>query len=99
MTSLARNTDPETSHEAALNLDANLLERLVLETLLKHGPLTSEGVADLLKISLVSISPRFRPLVNKGKIADTGVRAKNKSGRSAILWRAIPAQKGKVSDG
>ena len=51
-----------------------------------------------MKINLVSVSPRFRPLAEKGLIVDTGHRRKNRSGRSAILWRAIPKTPEKKED-
>ena len=84
----SRSTDPETSHDAA-KFDTSFLQQQVLFTLLKEGPLTSEEVSEILQINLVSISPRFRPLVEKGFVIDTGERRKNKSGRSAILWKAV----------
>lgn len=86
---LARNTDPDTSHDAAHSFDAAELELIVWNTLYQWGPMTSEQVAEFLNINLVSISPRFRPLVNKGAIIDTGEKRRNRSGRSAILWKAI----------
>jgi predicted transcriptional regulator len=84
----SRSTDPDTSHDAA-KFDTSFLQQQVLFTLLKEGPLTSEEVSELLHINIVSISPRFKPLLNKGLIMDTGQRRKNRSGRSAILWRAV----------
>lgn len=93
----ARSTDPDTSHDSA-KFDTSFLQQQVLFTLLKEGPLTSEEVADILKINLVSVSPRFRPLAEKGLIVDTGHRRKNRSGRSAILWRAVPKTPEKKED-
>jgi predicted ArsR family transcriptional regulator len=86
MNGLARYTDPSTSHDAAESIDTTQLERMVFNVLKEYGPQTSEQVAEKLKMPLVSISPRFRPLANKGKIIDSGERFKNKSGRCAILW-------------
>lgn len=86
---LARHSDPQTSHDAAESIDASLLERLVVDVLKKNGAMTSEQVAIVLNMNLVSISPRFRPLATKGLIFDTGRKARNRSGKSAILWQAV----------
>ena len=63
-----RRTDPQTSHDAANALDASQLERLVVGCIRKNGPIASDRVAKMLGMSLQSISPRFRPLANKGLI-------------------------------
>ena len=63
-----RRTDPQTSHDAANALDASQLERLVVGCIRKNGPIASDRVAQMLGMSLQSISPRFRPLANKGLI-------------------------------
>jgi DNA-binding MarR family transcriptional regulator len=84
----ARITDADTSKEAA-KLNTTFLQHQVLLTLIKEGPMTAEQVSEFTGISQQSLTPRFRPLVEKGLIMDTGERRKNRSGRSAILWRAI----------
>ena len=63
-----RRTDPQTSHDAAKALDATQLERLVAGCIRKHGPIAADKVAQILGMNLQSISPRFRPLANKGLI-------------------------------
>jgi predicted transcriptional regulator len=63
-----RGTDPQTSHDAANALNASQLERLVVDCIRKNGPIASDRVAQILGMSLQSISPRFRPLANKGLI-------------------------------
>ena len=85
---LARNSDPDTSKDAA-KLNTTFLQQQVLFCLLKNGSCTAEEVSELVGISQQSITPRFRGLVEKGLIMDTGERRKNRSGRSAILWRAV----------
>ncbi len=82
----ARNTDPIPSHEAAANVAAAALESLVLATLGTHGPLTTEQIAERADVSLVTISPRMKPLETKGKVVRDGKR-KNRSGVSATVWR------------
>jgi predicted transcriptional regulator len=84
----ARITDAETSKEAA-KLNTSFLQQQVLSVLIKEGPMTAEQVSEFTGISQQSLTPRFRPLAEKGLIMDTGERRKNRSGKSAILWRAI----------
>lgn len=80
----ARRTDPETSHEAAATVDTSELEALVLDTLRRHpNGLTSHRVAEITGESLVTISPRMKPLETKGLVRRAG-----KSGRRTI-WRAV----------
>ena len=89
----ARSTDPSTSHESADKIDIAFMESLVVKVLFDFGPMTSEEVSDKLGMRLVSVSPRFRPLANKRVIIDTGEKRKNKSGRSAIVWKLIKKEK------
>ena len=84
---LARRSDPETSHAAASTVRVSELQRRVLDAIRElDGEATIEAVADHTGLSLVSVSPRFKPLAKMGKIYDTGRRATNRSGRSAVLW-------------
>ena len=68
----ARRTDPATSHEAAQTVDTTKMENAVLSTLgLYRSGLTSKEIADLSGFSLVTISPRMKPLEAKGKVVRT----------------------------
>jgi len=84
----ARRFDPETSHEAANAVDADSVEGLVVRILdeSKYDGLSMESVADITGVCINTISPRFRPLANKGLIFDTGRKRKNKTGKNAIIW-------------
>lgn len=64
----ARTTDPHTSHAAANTVYTKTLEHLVFSCVYKKGPIASDRVAQLLGLDLQSVSPRFRPLANKGMI-------------------------------
>ena len=64
----ARETDPQTSHDAANAMDATALERRVVGCVRKYGPIASDRVSLILDVDLQSVSPRFRPLANKGMI-------------------------------
>jgi len=87
---LARSTDPPTSHAAAFTACANLNEAIVLRLLAEQGPETIVGITDQTG-NYGGISPRFRPLANRGLIEDTGELWENPSGRKAIAWRITPA--------
>lgn len=76
----ARRTDPKQSHDAARRVAVNQLERLVLETLEKYGPLTVKQIAHFCRKDKWSISPRMKPLETKGR-----VYRHSKVGRE-IIW-------------
>lgn len=82
-----RGPDPDTSVEAAYSVDATRLEALVVEALRRHpGGLTSHEMADELQLSLVTVSPRFAPLVRKKKVIDSGEKRAGGNGRRSIVW-------------
>lgn len=89
---LARNTDPDTSQEAARvvgKTTASHYERLVYQALLDHGPMTTHGLVDVLKIDRVTISPRMKPLNRKGLVIDNGQREIGPAGKKCIVWEAV----------
>lgn len=55
------------------------------------GPLTADEVAHRLAEDPLSVRPQFTLLTQEGRIAETGERRRNKSGRMAMVWRAVPA--------
>lgn len=79
-----------TSREAAESMTgcAALLRRRCLDALKNHGPATADEVAARLDLSVLSVRPRFSELLRDYRIADTGTRRANASGRSAKVWRA-----------
>jgi DNA-binding MarR family transcriptional regulator len=95
----ARHTDPATSHDAA-KFDVTRLERIVHETVRRHpNGLTAEEVADITGIDLQSITPRFKPLEDRGFLrrehlgaTESGTAIYKKrpgaSGRGRIIWFA-----------
>jgi len=86
----ARRADPPTSKAAARSVDANQLEQVVLEVLRSHPHgLTSHEVASITGLSLVTVSPRFRPLVNKNLVIDSGEKRAGVSFRNSIVWKVI----------
>lgn len=87
----ARNTDPETSHEAAESLDTTELERIVYEVIkmFPNGCIGDDVVRMLPGFGIQTISPRYAPLLRKGWIVDTGEKRKARSGRSQRVMKAI----------
>jgi hypothetical protein len=92
----ARKSDPGTAKRAAASVDARTVEGMVLAYLRMHEwefgeGLTTEEIANRTHLPLVTVSPRMRPLTEKGLVADSGLRRKNESGRQAIIWKAVMA--------
>ena len=87
---LARNTDPSTSHAAAQAVDADSISGKVLEALrtAARAGLTSEELAERLGMSRVTVSPRLRPLCERGLACDSGERRGGLSGHKSIVWIA-----------
>lgn len=86
----ARADDRRTSHEAAESVRATDLEATVLAALRQFpNGATSYQLAESLGMSLVTVSPRLRPLVSKGLARDSGLRATGQSGRSQTIWIAV----------
>lgn len=88
---LSRNSDPDTSREAGLSIDVTRLEGIILDKLRRYAApgATAYELAEALGMSLVSVSPRMRPLVEKRRIVDTGFRVRGAAGRNQIIWRAV----------
>ena len=82
---LVRRNDPDTSHEAAESVDSTKLEKMVYETIRSHG---SNGcISDRVRMlhpayPYSSITARYRALLDKGMIIDSGVRMPGRSGRN-----------------
>lgn len=81
----ARASDPETSHAAAARARdfAGALGVKVYEELAKHGPGTTHELAERMGLSLVTVSPRMRPLELQGRVRRAGRRL----GRT--VWEAV----------
>jgi hypothetical protein len=97
---IARNTDPKTSHDAAKSVSNVERTKEIIWHMLRILPSTDEQLV-IAYNELVNINPSSTPqasesgirsrrseLVGEGMIEDTGERAKTRSGRSAIIWRA-----------
>lgn len=100
----ARNTDPHTSHEAARSLDHTLRDhhRYVLSWLSAYGPATDDEIADAMvgcgrtdrhetaRRWVRTLRERHELIVPEVDDQGDPLTAVNRSGRSAILWRAAP---------
>jgi len=86
-----RLTDPETSVDAALSVDATKMEQIVLDTIksFSNGCISQDVENALPHIRASSITPRYRPLMKKGLIVDTGEKRPGFSGRNQRVMRAV----------
>lgn len=88
---LVRKNDPDTSHEAASGVDTTRLEAMVYEAIKSFG---SDGcISDQIlnrfsQYPYSSITARYRSLMDKGFIEDTGKRLPGRSGRKQRVMRA-----------
>lgn len=92
MTALARNSDPDTSHEAAESVRpvVTYLENKVLFELQLAGSagMTVDQLVDATGLDKVTVSPRLRPLCNKRLIRESATKRKGKSGVLQTVWIA-----------
>ena len=83
----ARRRDPITSKRAAASAPVAELEDRVLRALrLSRDGLTTHELSFTLKVDLVSVSPRMKPLVRKGLVLNSGKFRRGNSGRASIVW-------------
>jgi len=88
----ARNTDPQTSHDAAesvKNVTATQAAVLKILNRPRTDPQLIEAYRKLKKVPLASesgIRSRRAELVDKGLVEDTGKRATTSFGRQATVW-------------
>jgi predicted ArsR family transcriptional regulator len=87
----ARNTDPETSHDAAEAVNLNRLQNAILGFLDGAGfrGATCGEMAQALGIPRDSLSPRMRTLEAYHLVIETAIRRKLPGGRPQIVWLAI----------
>lgn len=86
----ARRNDPETSKKAAAKVAVIPLGMRIQLALRMHanwGGLTTHELSRCLHVDLVSISPRMRPLVEKGIVKESGLHRRGDNGRISIVWK------------
>lgn len=88
---LTRRNDPETSRIAANSVDSAALEAAVYETIKRfpYGCTQDDVLALHPGKPYSSITARFRALLDKGLIRDTGLRKPGKSGRPQRVLMVI----------
>jgi predicted transcriptional regulator len=94
----ARNTDPETSHEAAedASFKASKHRVLTLKTLDRFGPLTDFELASRTGLQQTSIGKRRKECQDAGLVTNLftseGAKAKRPapSGSNALVWTLTP---------
>jgi len=82
----ARSTDPHTSHLAAAFVDATKLQRMVWDTLIENGPLTTNQIAEIAAVPRGSITPRMKPMETKKMVERVGHAY---TPYKQILWQVI----------
>lgn len=89
---LYRADGTDTSRKAAEQVPVSVLEHIVYGAV-KHygraGCIQDQVLYDLAQFNYNSITPRFRALLDKGLIEDTGERRKGNSGRSQRVLRVV----------
>lgn len=77
-----------TSRESAAKVapDADNFRCLVLQAV-RRQPSTTDEVAAALDLSVLTVRPRMSELRALGNVEPSGLRRKNESGHSAIVWR------------
>lgn len=88
----ARDTDPATSHEAAESIteaDVNRLFGLILQVL-RASPagLTVPEIAERVQLPRDTVSPRMRPMQERGLVYAQGKRIPPGHTRSCLVWKA-----------
>jgi predicted ArsR family transcriptional regulator len=85
---LARTTDPDTSHDAAINaiIFAKSHQKRILACLRWHGDMTAHEMEQHTGLNYVQIDRRMHELVKAKLVQDSGIRRATPSGGKAIVW-------------
>jgi hypothetical protein len=93
---LVRADSPDTSREAAENVDTSALEWIVYKAIRMYGErgcISDQLLAIFHTYPYSSITARYRALLDKNYIEDTGERRPGKSGRNQRVMRALKWEK------
>jgi hypothetical protein len=103
----ARNTDPDTAHDAALSVNDAHKRRLydhILALIFEHGPLTDWQLSRFLTARIgepviaTSAGKRRGELRDMGLLYDTGFRGPTETGpKKAVRWGLTPAGEQEVA--
>lgn len=89
---LARTNSPDTSKEAAEKVDTSALEWIVYKAIRSYGQrgcISDQLITIFNTYPYSSITARYRALLDKNYIEDTGERRPGKSGRNQRVMRAV----------
>jgi len=80
---LVRRDAPPTSQEAAKSVDTTNMEQIVYEVIANYpqGCIQDEVLAQLMSYPYSTVTARFKALIDKGYVIDTGLTRPGKSGR------------------
>lgn len=86
---LARHSDPPTSHMAAEQVNVTRIEYIVAAAIRRAGSrgLIAAELPDQTGLPLNTVTPRTRPLADKGVIYDSGEKRPGPSGKLQIVWK------------
>lgn len=88
---LVRRNDPDTSIEAAIKVDSKHLEAMVygaIKSFGYHGCISDQIREKFPHLPYSSVTARYRALIDKNFVEDTGERRIGDSGRSQRVMRA-----------
>lgn len=89
---LVRRDDPDTSHESAYAVDTTKLEQKVFDVIDSYGQagcISDEVRTHFVGYPYSSITARYKALLDKKLIEDTGFRRKGDSGRNQRVLRVL----------
>ena len=88
---LVRSSDPDTSQAAAASVNSTQLEKMVYEAICTYpdGCISDQLLERFSGFPYSSITARYRALLDKGFIEDTGERRKGRSNKNQRVMRKI----------
>ncbi len=98
----ARSTDPSTSHEAAESMSTKRINTMQLKALTALARLGGRGINDQVVErsgkERNAITPRMRPLCNKGLVREAGKRKSERTNSRQIVWQITNAGYNALTD-
>jgi hypothetical protein len=87
---LVRRQDPDTSQQAAASVNTTNLERMVFNAIAAYGSsgcISDQILNEFSHLPYSSVTARYRALLDKGMIEDTGERRAGRSGKQQRVLR------------
>lgn len=88
---LVRRNDPQTSQEAAKSVNTTNMEQIVYDVIAQYpnGCTQDEVLAHLMSYPYSTVTARFKALIEKGYVEDTGLTRPGKSGRKQRVLKIL----------